>query len=67
MRLLPMKRNRMSLHTLSAKYNAKRKMHIFENRPLLDVQFQISGCIAAFRSRIANPIDIDATVPKSIL
>jgi hypothetical protein len=62
-----MKHNRMSLHTLGAKHNAKRKMHIFENRPLLDMQFQISSYIAAFSSSVTDPIDIDATVPKSIL
>jgi hypothetical protein len=57
----------MSLYTFGAKHNAERKMHIFENGSLLDMQFQISGCIAAFGASIADPIDIDTAVPKSIL
>jgi hypothetical protein len=62
-----MKSNRMSFYPLSAGHNTKRKLHIFENRALLDVQFQISGCIAAFSASISHPIDIDATVPERIL
>jgi hypothetical protein len=62
-----MEDNRMSLHPLSAEHNAERKLHIFENRSLLDVQFQICGCIVASTAGIAHPIDIDAAVPKGIL
>jgi hypothetical protein len=62
-----MKDNRMSLHPLGPKHNAKRQLHFFQNRTLLDVQFQISSYVPAFSAGITNPIDIDAAVPKSIL
>jgi hypothetical protein len=62
-----MKGNPMSLNPLGAKHNAKRQLHFFQNRPLLDVQFQISSYVPAFSAGITNPIDIDAAVPKSIL
>jgi hypothetical protein len=62
-----MKSNRMPLDPLGTEHHTKWQLHIFENRSLLDVQFQISGCITAFRASIADPIDIDATVPKGIL
>jgi hypothetical protein len=66
-RFLSVKDNCMSFYPLGAEHNAKRKLHIFENRALLDVQFQISSSIAAFCASITDPIDIDAAVPKSIL
>jgi hypothetical protein len=34
---------------------------------LLDVQFQIGGRIAAFSASITNAIDVDDTVPQSVL
>jgi hypothetical protein len=57
----------MSLDPLGAEHNAKWKVHVFENRSLLDVQFQISGYIATFNASITDSINVDATVAKGIL
>ncbi len=67
MRLLTMKGNGITFDTLGAEYSAKRQMLVFENRPLLDVQFQISGGIAAFSARVTYPVDVNATPPNSLL
>jgi hypothetical protein len=57
----------MSLHTFGTEHDSKRKVHAFKDRSLLDVQLQISGCIAAFSASVTDPVDVDATVPQSIL
>jgi hypothetical protein len=42
-------------------------MHLFEYWSLLDVQLQISGRIGTLSACIADPFDVDATLPQRIL
>jgi hypothetical protein len=60
-----MKGDCVAFHTLGAKHDAQRKMHRFENRPLLDVKFQIGGSVRAFDGRLTDPFDLNATSSQS--
>jgi hypothetical protein len=62
-----MKRNRVSLYTLGAEHNAERKMQVFKNWPLFDVQFQIGGDVLALQTSVAHLFDADVTSSKSVL
>ena len=57
----------MTFYSLGAEHDAKRKMHVFENGPLLDMQLQIGRCIATFSASVTDAVDINITVPESIL
>jgi hypothetical protein len=57
----------MTFYSLGAEHDAKRKMHVFENGPLLDMQLQIGPCVAAFNASVTDSVDINITVLESVL
>ncbi len=66
-RLLPMKRDRVALDPFRSQHNAKRQTQTFKNWPLLNMQLEVSGRIVPLDTCIPNPVDLDATLPKSSL
>jgi hypothetical protein len=56
----------VALDALGAKHDAQRNPHSFENRPLLDVKFQIGACVRSFRGSFADPFNLDVALPQSL-
>src|SRR4029077_13296258 len=65
-RLLSMKRDRMSLHALGPEHDAKRKIHVFENRPLLDMKFKISCRNLPLHTRVPDLLNLNTTSTQSL-
>jgi hypothetical protein len=60
--LLPVKSDRVAFHYFGAEHYAQGKLHGFEDRALLYMQFEIRACMGAFASRIPDAVNIDLTL-----
>jgi hypothetical protein len=61
-RLLAEKSYGVAFYTLCAEDYTKGKLKVFENRALLDVQFEIGCCISLLFAGVSYLIDIEATL-----
>jgi hypothetical protein len=52
----------VAFYTLCAEDYTKGKLKVFENRALLDVQFEIGCCVSLLFAGVSYLIDIEATL-----
>ncbi len=65
-RFLSVKGDVVPLHTFGAEHDAERKVHAFEHRALLDMEFEISRRVFALLRRVGEMVDLHATTAKSV-
>jgi hypothetical protein len=59
MRLLAMESDSVALDSLGAQNHTQGHAHALEDRPLLDVQLQVSRGVSTLDARFSDAVDVD--------
>src|SRR5882724_13111929 len=66
MRLLSVKSDVVALDSFRAQHHSQREPQTFENRSLLNMQFEISAGVFAFALRLRKTVNLHTTAPQRV-